>query len=211
MDPFTEPKRSARVASYAVALMLGGAVIVVIGSTATWYELSGATETSSATGTALDVGWLSIGLAVLICAGALLVLRRARRTGGRGWSIAALVLAAFLTLFGFAAAGDPASSYATFEASKIATTEPGVVQAKVEAELRAKIAEGSIVVRAARGAWAVFLGGLLATAGAIIAVAMAGSFRKPATPVSVPTYGEPAATWSHGPPLPPPPQGPRRG
>ena len=205
MDPFIQPLRSARAASYAVALMVGGAVIVVIGSTATWYELSGATETPSATGTGLDVGWLSIGLAVLIGAFALLVLRRARRTGGRGWSIPALVLAVFLTLFGFAAAGDPASSYSTFEAAKIATSEPGIDQAKVEAELRARIADGTLVVRTARGAWSVFLGGLLATAGAIMAVAMAGSFRDPAAPVWVPTYGETIST------LPPPPQGPRPG
>jgi len=79
------------------ALAVGGlilsGVLMVTGSLLTWYELeySGLSLTVKGTDISMGNGVLRIGVLVTLIA--VILLNRASKTGGRGWSIAAFILA----------------------------------------------------------------------------------------------------------------------
>ena len=121
------------------ALAVGGlilsGVLMVTGSLLTWYELeySGLSLTVKGTDISMGNGVLRIGVLVTLIA--VILLNRASKTGGRGWSIAAFILAVVVLPPSTFAAFEPeaiASVAASEKVSKEFRVSPSVVEAALE-------------------------------------------------------------------------------
>lgn len=176
------------------------------GSFAEWFKLTGLTTTPSVSGIDIVGGYISLVIAALAAVFAAIALARARVSGGRAWSITSLCFALFGMLFGVGVVGSPGSSYATLQATK-AAAETGVDPEVIDLKITTQILNGSLVVEAGPGGTLVMLGGLVGAAGAIVAIASAGKYRRSAAAVIAPPGYAPHGAYPAdvSPPLPPPP------
>jgi hypothetical protein len=128
---------------------------------------------------------------VLIIAGILLFVR-SRKGLGRGWAIATIVMAAFVTFLAVYSAAAPEDSVVQFEASSV-SEQFGVSEEQAEEAIRSAVESGQLQVASGPGAWVSAVGALVALVGGILGVR------------ALPKRGVVAAQPMSAPPPPPPP------
>ena len=176
----------------AVLLMVLGGVLTVIGSFLTWFKVTAAGQSGDLKGTDINTGVAVIVFGLLVLVAGILVSVRAARTGGRGWSITALVVSIFITIIGLWSAVAPEGALTSLAKSDVAELV-GISEAQAEAALEQAFATGVLNATSAIGTWIVFVGGALGLLGGILGIAFAGKRRRTAT------------TATAAPPPPPPP------
>lgn len=174
--------------------VLLGAGIVVFASLLTWFTVTDP-ETSleySATDFAIGVG--TDAFLVVVALLGIVMLARARKKGGRMWSIAVLVLSAMTLILILQATFSPEQVLPTWFAPGTAE-EWGVSEEEAEAALEEGFADGTLSATSGIGAYLALAGNLLVTAAAILGIVWAKRFRK-------------VVSLSPAPPPPPPPPPP---
>ena len=158
----------------AVALMVIGGVVAAIGTFLKWFEVTspGTTETTIWKGSEMNVGTAIIVFGALVAVSGILVAVRAARTGGKGWSITALVASIFVAIVGLFSAVAPESAMTSLFKSDV-SEQAGISRELAEAALEQAFATGLINATSAIGTWIVFVGGLLGMIGAIMGIAFA--------------------------------------
>lgn len=181
-------------------LMLVGAVASVTSIFLQWFEVEWRGEFLSLQGIDGSAGGLII-FGVLVAAFAIVMLARARKKGGRAWSIAALVSATFVFVFAAFAALAPEAILPSF-VSKAVSESLNISERFAQSQVAEAIRTGELNATSGIGAYLAFVGGALSVAGGIIGIVLARRFRRvlqptgPALDDIVPLTGED---------LPPPP------
>jgi hypothetical protein len=180
--------------STAGGLILGGGVVAAVSAMLSWIDFteSGAPDRTFK-GTDLGAGTLALVLGIVLVILGAVLLARGARTRGRGSSITAIVLAAFVLLGGAYTALSPEDSLVTFEASDVAEVN-GVSESIAKAFMEEGFASGSLTAEALIGPWVATTGGLLALIGGIIGVGASRSIREQqAAAAPAPSAAEPRA------------------
>jgi hypothetical protein len=181
--------------STAAGLVLVGGLAAAVSVALSWIDFteSGA-PARTFKGTDLGAGALSLVFGVvLIIVGALLFARGAR-TGGRGSSITAIVIAAFIVLAAGYTAVSPSDSLVSFEAGDVAEFN-GVSESIAKAFMEQGFESGALGADALIGPWVAAAGGLLALIGGILGVGTARKIREErATAAPAPSAAEPRPT-----------------
>ena len=110
---------------------------------------------------------------------------RSRSGGGRGWSIAAIVVGVFVAFIAFYAAIAPESSLPFFEAQTV-SEQLGVPQDVAGQALQRAIDAGTIEVSGGVGSWVSAIGSLLVIAGGIVGARKMRESVAPASPAAMP-------------------------
>ena len=177
------------------ALILVGGLAATIAVALSWIDFSepGAGETTFS-GTDLGAGVLSAVLGVILIIMGGVLFARGGRTGGRGSSVTAIVLGAFVLFAGGYTALSPADSIVSFEASDLAEAE-GVSEGIAKDFLEEGFASGSLTADALIGPWIAAAGGLLALLGGILGAANSRRIKEEqAAAAPAPSAGEPRVT-----------------
>lgn len=156
-------------------LLLGGALMLV-GSLLTWFELEAYGDSLALRGTDMTLGNGTLGIGLLVMGFALPLGARASETGGRGWSIAALILAVSVLPFSTGAAFAPEAT-APVAASEALSEEYDVSRSDAQTVLERAIDAGVVSVSPGPGSYVATFGALLALVAAIYAIARAKKFR----------------------------------
>ena len=172
-------------------LLLVGSVVTFAGAFLQWFDMTTPQGSSAFNGVDSTAGAATAGLGAVLIALAALQWWRSRSGNGRGWSIAAIVVGAFVAFVAFSAAIAPESSLPFFEA-KTVSEQLGVSEEVAAQALQQAIDAGRIEVSGGVGGWVSAVGSVLVLAGGIIG---ARKLREPVVTSS------PAA-------VPPPPPGP---
>lgn len=181
--------------STAAGLILVGGLASTIAVALSWIDFTEAgADATTFTGSDLGAGALSAVFGVvLIIMGAVLFARGAR-TGGRGSSVTAIVLGAFVLFAAGYTALSPADSIVAFEAGDVAEAS-GVSESIAEAFMEEGFANGSLTADALIGPWVAAAGGLLALLGGILGTANSRRIREEqAAAAPAPSAAEPRAT-----------------
>jgi hypothetical protein len=180
--------------STAAGLILVGGLAAAVSAALSWIDFTEAgapDQTFKGTDLSAGLGSVFFGV-VLIVIGAVLFARGAR-TGGRGGSITAIVMAAFIVLAAGYTALSPADSLVSFEASDVAEFNQ-VSESIAKAFMEEGFASGSLTADALIGPWIALAGGLLALVGGIIGVGNARKIREQnAAAAPAPSAAEPRA------------------
>ncbi len=189
---------------FAGGLMFLGAAMIVAGVFLVWFEVTwenesqivrGIDDRAEATGILLFSG--------LIAAFAIVMLVRARKTGGRASSITALVFAVLVFIVGAFVALAPEQALPSFVSRELSETF-NVSEGFAKAVVRDAIEAGKLNATSGVGAYLAFGGGALSAAGAIMAIVLAKRFRRVPEPTELPSSGIVTPTSDD---LPPPPPG----
>lgn len=154
----------------AVAAIAAGGIVAIVGALLTWFEIGGAGADLKGTEISVGLGTLGAGILAVVAGGILWA--RAPRTGGRGWSITALIVGIVVLIIGAYAAFAPEDALSQFAATDVAE-ELGVSEAAAEAAIEQAIATGVITVSAGIGAYVVAVGGLIGTLGGVLGIGYA--------------------------------------
>src|SRR6266508_2411684 len=182
--------------------MLVGAAAAITGAFLEWFEITQEDVSLSVKG--IDSKFEGVGVLIygaLIAAFAIAMLARARKKGGRAWSITALVFATIVFILGAFAALAPEEALPSFLSREVSESLNISEQSATAAIVHA-IETGRVNARSGIGAYLAFAGGALAAAGAIIGILLARRFRR------VPELAELASSGPVtliGDDLPPPP------
>jgi hypothetical protein len=164
------------------ALVLGGGVLAVVAGFLDWAKfVEEGAATTMLKGTDLNAGSAALGLGAVLIIFGIILLVRGKTTGGKGSSITAIVLAAFLLFAAAYSALAPGDAVAQFEASDLAESA-GVSESQAKAFLQQGIDSGQFEVTTSIGAWVGTAGGVLALVGGIIGVATVKKIRGAAQP-----------------------------
>lgn len=184
-------------------LMLVGAAASVTGVFLEWFEIELQGESWGVKGIDGD-GAGVIAFGVLGAAFAIVMLARARKKGGRAWSITSLVFASFVFLFGAFAALFPEAILPSF-VSRTVSEGLNISEQSAEAAVAEAIRTGQLSATSEIGVYLAFAGGALSVAGAIIGIVLAKRFRRVPQPMG-PAPSE--VVTAAGDNLPPPPMPP---
>lgn len=166
---------SVRRPTAAVGALVGGGILVVVGTLLPWFGLTASGDSDSVAGTDMSVGLGVLFFGVLLAVAGLVVWIRSARGLGRGWSIAAIVFGAFAGIIAMWSAFAPESALPSFAASDV-SEQLGISETQAEGIVKAAIAQGLLGVSAKIGAFASSVGALLGIIGGILGVR---SIRKP--------------------------------
>ena len=167
-------RRSSRLVGGAV---LAGAVVVFVGSFLHWFTVTAATGSSEVRGVDLPIGSGIDFLVVLVAAFGVVMLVRARKTGGRAWSIVALFFAAFVLILTAEATPAPESSITSWGAISLAEAWD-ISESHARKILEQGFANGDVNATSSLGAYLSFAGAILATGAAILGIVWAKRFRR---------------------------------
>jgi hypothetical protein len=162
--------------AFAVGGLVVGGVLMIVGPLLTWFDIEvagGRSLALSGTDSSVGNGVLSVGVAVVVLRGDL---ARASKTGGRGWSIAALVFAISALPFATSVAFEPEAVFPAFAAESF-SEEFSVSRGVAQAEIEGFIDSGEISASPGVGSYVATLGALLAVVGAILGIAWAKKLR----------------------------------
>jgi hypothetical protein len=176
----------------AAAVVLGGAVLALVGMFVTWFELTSAGQATTYVGTDSTAGAGTAGFSVVLIIAGILLFVRSRKGLGRGWAIATIVIAAFVTFLVVYSAAAPEDSVVQFEASSV-SEQFGVSEEQAKEAIRSAVKSGQLQVASGPGAWVSAVGALVALVGGILGVR------------ALPKRGVVAAQPMSAPPPPPPP------
>ncbi len=174
---------------------LAGAALIFAGSFLKWFDVTGQGEHHEFKGTDSPTGAGVAMFGVLIAIFVAVMLIRARKKGGRAWSITALIFAAFVLVVAAQSALAPEAALPTFAASNVAESL-GISETLAQAAIEESFGNGSYQATSGIGAYMALVGSALSVAGAIFGIAWAKRFRRMPLPVSLPAGAVP---------MPPPP------
>lgn len=152
-------------------MVLGGIVAAVSGFIP-WFDLTGTGGTESVAGTDLTMGLGVIGLGAVLALAGVLAWVRAPTTGGKAWSVTAIVIGAILVVAGGTSAFAPETAVTAFASGDLAETL-GITEAQAEAALEQAFLTGQLSATAKLGTWVLLAGGVLGLVGGIMGVAFA--------------------------------------
>jgi hypothetical protein len=176
--------------------MLGGAALMFAGCFLKWFQLIGEGHSLGVKCTDLDTGDGQAIVPVLVIGITLTMIARARKTGGRAWSITVLVLASLLLFMPAQAVLAPEASFTDWAAGHYAEVN-GVSKRAAAAMIEEAFHSGSVRATPGIEAFVALVGSVLAAGGAILGIVWRKSFKRPEAPSS--------AAFGSLPPLPPPP------
>lgn len=183
--------------------MLVGAAASVTGVFLDWFEVTwrgGSHGVQGLEGSGAGV----IVLAVLVAAFAIVMLARARKKGGRAWSITALVFAAFVFAFAAVSALAPEQALPSFVSREVSESL-NISERSATAAVADAIKAGELNATSGIGAYLALAGGALAVAGAIIGIGSAKRFRRMPQPTGSALFDVVPSAHDDLPPPPMPP------
>jgi len=172
---------SARDQSTPAILVIAGGLIGIVAGFLDWMDFAPSDgEATTFKGTDLTAGTGALGLGVALLVLGIILYVRGGRTGGKGVSIAVIVLAAFVLFAGGYSALSPGDALAEFESSSVAE-EYDIDDDVAKAAIKAGIEAENIEVSALAGAWVATAAGLLAFVGGIMGVRRSKQIRESGT------------------------------
>ena len=163
--------------SRAGMMIIVGGALAIVALFLDWINFEAQGQDAGALkGSDLSAGTASFVIGIVLVILGIVLFVRGSKTGGKGVSIAAIVLSVFVLLFGAYSAFAPEDSLAEFEASDVAE-QVGISEDLAKAFLKEGFTSGQLSASTLIGSYIATAAGAIALAGSIMGVSQAKKIR----------------------------------